>query len=352
MNKEFDLLIFIGRFQPFHLEHKRVVELALKKARFVLVLIGSAGKARTIRNPFTFDERHRMISESFSGDDASRLIIKPIYDKIYNDDAWIKQVQTVVNTVALDVINSDGFHTAGIVDGNIGLIGMAKDHTSYYLKMFPQFASVDVPPEHVMHATEIREAFLNDALPIGISEQVLPASVIKFLDIFSDTAEFIALQDELHFVRKYKKQWDISPYPPTFVTTDALVVCSGHILLITRKAEPGKGLLALPGGFLNQNEKIVAGTIRELKEETKIKVPEAVLRGSIARTDVFDDPNRSSRGRTITHCSLIQLPNATKLPKVKGSDDALTAGWYKLSELDASMFFEDHWDIIEYQIGL
>ncbi len=65
MNKEFDLLIFIGRFQPFHNEHKRIIDIALQKSKNVLVLIGSAGKARTVRNPFTFEERRDMIHDTF-----------------------------------------------------------------------------------------------------------------------------------------------------------------------------------------------------------------------------------------------------------------------------------------------
>jgi bifunctional NMN adenylyltransferase/nudix hydrolase len=37
MEKEFDLLVFIGRFQPFHVEHKRIIDTALQKSRYVLV---------------------------------------------------------------------------------------------------------------------------------------------------------------------------------------------------------------------------------------------------------------------------------------------------------------------------
>ena len=64
-DKEFDLLVFVGRFQPFHNEHKRVIDIALQKSKNVLILVGSAGKARTIRNPFTFDERKKMIVNSY-----------------------------------------------------------------------------------------------------------------------------------------------------------------------------------------------------------------------------------------------------------------------------------------------
>ena len=143
----------------------------------------------------------------------------------------------------------------------------------------------------------------------------------------------------------------ICSYPPTFVTTDAVVVQSGHILLIQRKAAPGKGLWALPGGFLNPRELIVDGILRELHEETKLKVPKPVLRGSITKREVFDDPGRSERGRIITHAALIQLPPG-ELPSVKGSDDARKAKWMPIADLREDVMFEDHYHIINHMLGM
>ena len=57
MAYKYDLAVFIGRFQPAHLGHMQVIKLALKSAENVLVLIGSAGEARSHRNPFYFDEQ-------------------------------------------------------------------------------------------------------------------------------------------------------------------------------------------------------------------------------------------------------------------------------------------------------
>ena len=125
-----------------------------------------------------------------------------------------------------------------------------------------------------------------------------------------------------------------------------MVVQSGHVLLVERGAMPGKGLWALPGGFLEQSERTEDGMLRELKEETKIKVPVPVLRGSIVASKVFDDPHRSSRGRTITHAFLVHLQPDVQLPRVKGSDDAAKARWFPLSEVKREMMFEDHLDII------
>lgn len=366
MTKEYDLLVFIARAQPFHVEHKRIIEIALEKSKYVLVLLGSAGKARTVRNPFTFEERFSMIHGAFLQDDlaftenpdkgvtTSRLIIKPLYDKTYNDVAWINQVQHVVKETALNVINGGGFRNHGLEEAKIGLIGMAKDHTSYYLKMFPQFESVDVPMTRVMHATALREGFLDGHLKKHeVMTNELPDNVARWMfDTFMETPDYRQLKRELEHVRNYKKQWEAAPYPVKHVTVDAVVEQSGHILMVKRRSEPGKGLWALPGGHLEEFETLEDGMIRELREETKIRVPEAVLRGSIHNVRTFDDPYRSTIGRVITQAFHIKLKDDTKLPKVKGSDDAEKAVWVPIGELREDLCFDDHFHIVNWFLGI
>jgi bifunctional NMN adenylyltransferase/nudix hydrolase len=138
-----------------------------------------------------------------------------------------------------------------------------------------------------------------------------------------------------------------------------VVIQSGHILLIERGRIPGKGLLAVPGGFVDPGERIRDAAIRELREETGIsdgkgQIPPAMLASFIedTRTRVFDAPNRSLRGRIITHAFLFRLPERRKLFTVKGGDDAAHANWYRLGDLSPEMFFEDHWSIIEQMADL
>ena len=101
-----------------------------------------------------------------------------------------------------------------------------------------------------------------------------------------------------------------------------------------------------PGGFVREDESLEDGVIRELREDTRIKVPEAVLRGSIRSTDVFDYPKRSARGRTIAHAHLIQLRDSTSLPQVRGSEQRPVAFWLPFHQLDPQRMFEDHYHII------
>lgn len=330
---QYKLAVFIGRFQPYHNGHHSVITNALKIADKVLVLIGSSDGPRSHRNPFTFNERMQMISESIPLEDVRRLCFRKLQDYLYNDEQWIEQVQKKVSEFG--------------IDDKITLVGHSKDNSSYYLKLFPQWDSVDCGNINNLSSTKIREDYFGRENVAYYNAMKVPKGTEDFLDEFFETEDYDKVSEEFEFVKSYKAQWANTPYPPTFVTVDACVVQSGHILLVRRKNYPGKGLWALPGGFLNQEEKIEDAVIRELREETKIKVPAPVLRGNIKANKVFDNPYRSSRGRTITHAFLIHLPADITLPKVKGSDDAEKAKWFPIAYINREMMFEDHMDIIE-----
>jgi ADP-ribose pyrophosphatase YjhB (NUDIX family) len=169
---------------------------------------------------------------------------------------------------------------------------------------------------------------------------------------FKNTSEYEQIIREREFVANYKKQYASLPYPPIFSTADSVVIQSGHVLMIKRRAEPGKGLWALPGGYVNAttDKSVEDAAIRELREETMIKVPAPVLRGSIKRSKVFDAIGRSPRGRIITHAFHIELPDG-ELPKVKGNDDAEKARWVPISDVKSEECFEDHYEILQHFLG-
>lgn len=356
--KKYDVAVVIGRFQPFHNGHKHLLEQALTVAKRVIVLVGSANKASNIKNPFSFDERSRMIYNGMFpsarlreiyGDrpefDEPSLVAKsyiavlPLKDFTYNDELWAQNVQHIVSENTKP-------------DEKITLIGHTKDESTYYLKMFPQWEYTEVAHNDKLNATDIRE-LLYDQKTVKYLQGVVPSMVYTYIDNKLQAGELDHLIEEHEFVEKYKKAWAAAPYAPTFWTADAVVIQQGHVLAITRGAMPGKGLLALPGGFVNQNEFTRDACIRELREETKLKVPDPVLRGSIVAEKVFDAPNRSLRGRTITMAFLIHLKNIEQgLPKVKGSDDAASAQWIPLGELKEEQWFEDHFQIVQTMLGM
>ncbi|MDA9004118.1 bifunctional nicotinamide-nucleotide adenylyltransferase/Nudix hydroxylase [bacterium] len=328
---QYDNLVFIGRFQPFHLGHLQVVKQALLGASRVFILCGSANQPRSARNPLTFEERAHCIRASLSEEERCKVTILPLDDCLYQDDQWVHQVKMRVNA-----------HIDG--DQSTGLIGHCKDHSSYYLQLFPEWGRVDVASIDPINATDIRQGFFkNQTIPTSYLTKAAQETLQQFLD----SRFYDLMVEEVNYIERYQQSWQAAPFTPNFVTVDALVVCQQHALVIQRKHCPGKGLLALPGGFLEPTETIFEGCLRELSEETQLTLEPFEARRQLVRKEVFDQPARSARGRTITHAYYFELGQQNTRPKVIASDDAIDAYWLPIKELRACDFFEDHYFIIQ-----
>jgi bifunctional NMN adenylyltransferase/nudix hydrolase len=338
MSRKYNTLVLIGRFQPIHNAHLDIIKRATALCEKLVIVTGSANQPRTYKNPFTSFERERMIKAATGGLNM-QISIEANPDTIYNDQAWAVRVQALV---AKHTQPSD----------KVGIIGHKKDDSSFYLDMFPQWGFEDVELIEFLSAVDIRDLYFRNSVNYKFIKGVLPETTYDFLLDFAHTDEYRQIIKEREFVETYKKQYASLPYPPIFSTADAVVVQSGHILMVKRRAEPGKGLWALPGGYVNANtdKSVEAAMLRELREETQIKVPAPVLKGSIVRSKVFDAIGRSPRGRIITHAFHIQLPDG-ELPKVKGSDDAEKARWVPIAEVKSEDCFEDHYEILQHFVG-
>ena len=331
-NKEYSLGVYIGRFQPFHNGHLHVVLEALEKCEKLLMLVGSVNLAPSIRNPWSFNERRDMIYLGVPYKYRDRLIIEEIRDSSYMNSSWIANVKSVIwqyNDTSKEVL----------------LVGHGKDETSWYLKAFPEFNYLDVKNVTNIDASNIREQILegNPTLwPTQVPEQVCE----MLLKLIKHT-NFTMVREEYIHVKEYRKSWEGSPYEPIFVTTDAVVLAEEHVLVVRRGVEPGKGKIALPGGFLNAKEPIQESCFRELFEETNISLSRESLLTCLKDTHVFDSPNRSSRGRTITQAYCFDIEN---MAYVTGGDDADKAFWFPLVNLGPKEreFFEDHAQIINF----
>ena len=338
MTKPYGTVVLIGRFQPLHNAHLEIIKRCTALTDQLVIIAGSAKQPRTYKNPFTFDERRQMILAASAGLSLN-VYVEPNIDTIYNDQAWAVRVQGIVSKyVCL------GTKTA--------VIGHKKDGSSFYLDMFPQWDYVNVEEIEPLSAVNIRDLYFKRDCNMRFIQGVVPETTFDFLTKFKETPEYEQIIREREFVANYKKQYASLPYPPIFSTADSVVIQSGHVLMIRRRAEPGKGLWALPGGYVNANtdRSVEDAAIRELREETGIKVPAPVLRGSIKRSKVFDAIDRSPRGRIITHAFHIELPDG-ELPKVKGQDDADKARWVPIAEVLSEECFEDHYEIIQHFLG-
>lgn len=337
----YDLIVFIGRFQPFSEHHKEIVRRARAQADNVLILVGSANSRRTTRNPLTYLERSSMIEEFLDIEDIGNVWIAALQDKTYNDNAWALSVNKEISSTCRSIFANNRWSPAGTLDYKIGIIGHKKDETTTHLEMFPQYDVIDVGYINAPSASEIREKIFSaedevEAVPVIQKELHVPYTVAKKLASM--------YFDELN----YRSEWGEGP----FLTADSVVRVGDHVLLVERSDGGG---WALPGGFLNKNETFFQAAIRELREETRLRVPERVLKGSLNKDKprrVFDDPNRSTRARIVTEAFYFDLVHDTSLPEVRGSDDAKRAFWCPIIDLKEEMFFDDHYHILTYFLGI
>lgn len=377
MNVKKKVAVYIGRFQPLHNGHMSVINYALTKYDALVVCIGSSSSARTIKNPFNDFERELMLHHAISTKCyvglKNKVGIVTVADYPYNDNEWVaetrKRVQDAINST--DLFNHQ-------CDVEITIVGSERDPSTWYLRAFPDWGLDLVEPFPIgsnMSATELRERWFDTSNDIQyVDENTFPdvpestRKVMRRLMYTTDgviTEEFENLLQEYKHISEYRAAWSTAPYAPTFVTADAVVFQSGHVLVVQRGQHPGKGLIALPGGFIKQNERVSEAAIRELVEETGLKIPIKVLRGSVKATEVFDHPERSLRGRTITFASLIQLDDTQPLPRVKGQNvpdhesggkeivETTKAFWMPLDKAlsKPEMWFEDHYSIIRWAVA-
>jgi len=337
---EYNFCVFIGRFQPLHNSHLIVIKQALKEAKELILVIGSADSARSVKNPWTFQERSEMIFEALTMEEKERVHMVPVRDYFYSDSMWITEVQQRVNAI-----------TRG--DQSVCMIGTYKDSSSYYVKLFPQWDFIPAANHDILNATDVRHAmFTGDKFTENFVNKIPPEVHGYIFDHFLGEPAHEELQKEYEYIQNYKKTWANTPFPVTFNTVDTVLIQSGHILVVKRKFNPGKGLIALPGGFIKPTETLQQAAIRELKEETGVKVDKVVLANNIVSSHTFDHPGRSLRGRTITHAFCVKLPNG-ELPEVRGSDDAEQAFWMPLMDIgrNEDQFYEDHFHIIQYFVS-
>jgi 8-oxo-dGTP diphosphatase len=116
---------------------------------------------------------------------------------------------------------------------------------------------------------------------------------------------------------------------------------TASVLLIKRRNVPFKDQWALPGGYVDMDEKIEEAALRELSEETGAQVNNVEFLG------FFDAVDRDPRERTVSFTFWATTKIDTQ--NIEAADDASDARWHLLEKLPHLAF--DHADIIKRAIS-
>jgi bifunctional NMN adenylyltransferase/nudix hydrolase len=348
LHSRFEAAVFIGRFQPFHNAHHTLLRKALDAAPRVVVAIGSAFQARSPKNPFTWQERAEMIGQALAEADRPRVLFVPLRDHV-DEERWFAEARLAIDAA----LAAQG--PAPAAAHSTVLIGHVKDATRDYLHGFEGWTLQAADRIHSASAATVRDAIFGGAKEAPqVLARAVPAGTLAFLRRWMTTPLHAQLAHEWELLRQHDEAWSVAPYPVVLVTVDCVVKCSGHVLLIRRGHSPGKGLHAVPGGFLEPRETTLQSALRELEEETHLALPPAELLACLARTEVFDRPDRSQRGRTITHGHFFDLGDRQPLPDVRADDDAAAAEWIPIAALPGleDRLLDDHFQMLDHFLGL
>jgi 8-oxo-dGTP diphosphatase len=138
----------------------------------------------------------------------------------------------------------------------------------------------------------------------------------------------------------------MTDYPRPALTVDVVAFRWARrleVLLIRRGKDPFAGHHALPGGYVEPDEPTPNAAVRELEEETGVRVDPAALR----IVGAYGGPGRDPRGWTVSAAYAAVLSPKTT---AAGADDATEAGFFPVAALPPLAF--DHAEIIRAAQGV
>ncbi|HEX7141693.1 MAG TPA: NUDIX hydrolase [Nitrososphaeraceae archaeon] len=118
---------------------------------------------------------------------------------------------------------------------------------------------------------------------------------------------------------------------------------SNKVLLIKRNKDPFKDYFSLPGGFVNEGEKVEDAVRREAEEELLVKVEPINILG------VYSDPNRDPRGHIMSITFIAKIIKGN----LKEGDGVAELRWVEINKLENIKLGFDHSKILsDYETWL
>jgi 8-oxo-dGTP diphosphatase len=131
-------------------------------------------------------------------------------------------------------------------------------------------------------------------------------------------------------------------YPPRPVLgVGAVILDGGRVLLVERGNEPFAGCWSLPGGVVETGERLEDALIREVFEETGLRVTTNII------ATVFERIMPDAAGRCEYHYVLIDFYCAIEGGELRAGDDSRRVDWFDIDSLDTLAMTDGTREVIE-----
>jgi len=321
MNK---LGIIVGRMQPLHNGHVALIHKALKENEQVLLLLGSVNREVNFNNPFTYDERVKMVRNVFPEEMYEELLIRGIKDKP-TDDEWIQELIANIGQVEED-------------PSKVILYTSEKDAEWYKGSTLYHVETLD---SKGLSATDIRNTWYTCEENLY---KLVPDYVCMEMTKLTHGDRWLNLRTEKIMCLKGKEQAiaDHKFSNPIEPVAHAALIHDKQILLVQRNSTRGYGQWALPGGFIEHTETTREAAVRELREETGVDLMEhRVQEMAQAVEENIDDLSV----RTLGINYLYVMDPSVEKPEVSIDDtECLAYRWCPIADIlsESMVLFYNH----------
>lgn len=333
--------IIIGRFQPWHCNHYKILETALNACDKVYIGIGSANVSGTLKNPMTVFERKKYIQDYITDNRQKPDLLNRIefifIDDFMHDNDFFNELEYLIRKYEINYI-----------------FGHKKsDGSSNWVNTFYKAPRLNLP------------VFVDVETGDDTSSTMLRQRVLEGHGV--GNYDWTGYREYAKKIKDYNDQF-VHPYcnVSTHLTADALIYNSfdNEILLIKRNKGFGSGRYAMIGGFVEPNETCYDAMKRELFEETGIEYDK--LKSPPLLIMTVDTPNRSDRGRiyttvyriSVSRCDDNYWDNLNNLNSIisnfKANDEVSELRWVTRKDFNESVKYqmlEDHAVIISSLTG-
>lgn len=308
-------LVLIGRFQPFHNGHYKLVRYGLARCEILVIALGSANYSKTLHNPWPADQRKAMISACLTEDELAKIIWVELDDYWYDDATWFQQAKvTITNAVSSD---------------SIALLAHYKDRdTSSYLHQFPDWQHCVYQTDDRTDATEIRRLMFEqkwDQLT-----HLVPKPVDECLSYYRQHPHCFYL---LECYQKACLQ------RVSILEVGLVILCRDMVLMTKDHASEHHSIYSLPVTDLDDSM-----TISDCTNALKTIVLGDGHQSTIIKfSSIYDNPKRTFVKRTLMHAGCVTCDHEV--------NTLSQYEWVSFASLSPNNCQDDHYFIIRHMLN-